>query len=331
MFVFKLVQAGFLLAILAGPLATHAQTTYLVADFDDKPIDMPIGTGGPTVGEPVYVAPFVDAVVRDTPLPTPCLEISDIDDYYAGSVNFKFLDDAELTTGHLTMTCTLWFNYDETGEGYSVMFREHGGAAFNFLTLRFAGNGEVSCYDTNSYSPPLATYEPGRPVLLKVSFDLDAGTYTIWLDGVGIRWNDSHGIVGSGVGSLLIGCTNDLNTEGTFYIDDILITDQIVVAGVDCGDLAAVAILNPCYPNPFNPQTTISFDLPNLMAVSLRVYDVAGRLVDVMMDDEIASEGRNEIVWRGRDMVGRIVSAGVYFYRLEAGEYSETKRMALIK
>ena len=85
------------------------------------------------------------------------------------------------------------------------------------------------------------------------------------------------------------------------------------------------------YPNPFNPHTNISFDLPNVMAVSLRVYDVGGRLVDSLLVDEVSQAGLNEVVWRGRDSGGHAVSAGVYFYRLEAGGYVETKRMTLLK
>ena len=90
-------------------------------------------------------------------------------------------------------------------------------------------------------------------------------------------------------------------------------------------------VLHRNAPNPFNPQTTIAFDMPKQEAVRLTVYDVSGRLVDVLVDNEIAAQGRNEVVWRGRDMAGRVVSAGVYFYRLEAGNYSETKRMVLVK
>jgi len=84
-------------------------------------------------------------------------------------------------------------------------------------------------------------------------------------------------------------------------------------------------------PNPFNPQTTIAFDLPDEAAVKLAVYDVSGRLVDVLLDGDIVDQGRNEVVWRGRDMEGGVVSSGVYFYRLDAGAYSETKRMTLVK
>lgn len=85
------------------------------------------------------------------------------------------------------------------------------------------------------------------------------------------------------------------------------------------------------HPNPFNPMTTISFDLAKAAAVSLRVFDVSGRLVRVLVDGETVAEGRQEAVWNGRDDSGRRVASGTYFYRLEAGGYSETKRMALIK
>lgn len=84
-------------------------------------------------------------------------------------------------------------------------------------------------------------------------------------------------------------------------------------------------------PNPFNPQTTIAFDIPKPALVSLRVFDLFGRLVRVLVDGEVVNEGRNERMWNGRDENGMKVAAGVYFYRLDAGEYSETKRMALVK
>ena len=90
-------------------------------------------------------------------------------------------------------------------------------------------------------------------------------------------------------------------------------------SGVEDGEIPNSYALHSSIPNPFNPQTTISFDLPKQEAVRLAVYDVSGRLVDVLLDGDIAAQGRNEVVWRGRDMAGRVVSAGVYFYRLEAG------------
>lgn len=112
------------------------------------------------------------------------------------------------------------------------------------------------------------------------------------------------------------------------------------VAGVDPDGLEPVPGGDPLpreftleanYPNPFNPRTTIAFDLPAPSVVSLRVYDVSGRLVDVLLADEAMGAGRNEVAWQGRDTAGRVVSAGIYFYRLDAGDFSATKRMTLIK
>ena len=84
-------------------------------------------------------------------------------------------------------------------------------------------------------------------------------------------------------------------------------------------------------PNPFNPSTSIRFSLPVASMVNLRIYDISGCLVDVLLDAEMMSGGRKEAVWNGRDVRGRQVSAGVYFYLLDAGKFSETKRMLLVK
>jgi hypothetical protein len=102
------------------------------------------------------------------------------------------------------------------------------------------------------------------------------------------------------------------------------------ISEVPRGDAGPVA-LHDARPNPFNPHTTIAFELREAGAVSLSVFDMSGRLVAVLLDNEMANEGLNEVVWRGRDMAGREVAAGVYFYRLTSGSFSETKMMALVK
>ena len=94
---------------------------------------------------------------------------------------------------------------------------------------------------------------------------------------------------------------------------------------------AARQVLEQNVPNPFNPLTRIAFDLPEPEAVSLRVFDVAGRLVRVLIGGEVYGEGHHEAVWNGRDDRGRQLASGTYFYRLTAGSYTETKRMVLVK
>jgi hypothetical protein len=84
-------------------------------------------------------------------------------------------------------------------------------------------------------------------------------------------------------------------------------------------------------PNPFNPATIIRYDLPRDARVTLRVYDVSGRVVRVLRGGAAEPAGRHEATWDGRSDAGRAAASGVYFYRLEAGDYTETKRMVLLR
>ncbi len=84
------------------------------------------------------------------------------------------------------------------------------------------------------------------------------------------------------------------------------------------------------YPNPFNPTTNIGFSLPSAMKARVEIYNVLGRLVAVPFDG-MATSGYNEIVWNGRSDNGSEVASGVYFYRLTTGEYTETRKMTLLK
>lgn len=79
------------------------------------------------------------------------------------------------------------------------------------------------------------------------------------------------------------------------------------------------------YPNPFNPSTTISFSLPSKSFVSLKVFDALGREVSVLVAEEL-SPGSYSRHWNASN-----VPSGVYFYRFQAGEYTDTKKMLLLR
>lgn len=83
-------------------------------------------------------------------------------------------------------------------------------------------------------------------------------------------------------------------------------------------------------PNPFNPLTTISFDLAQAGPVRLTVYDVQGRLVSRLVDESMEM-GRYRVSWDGRDASGRYVGSGIYFYCLETRELTQTRSMVLSK
>jgi len=84
------------------------------------------------------------------------------------------------------------------------------------------------------------------------------------------------------------------------------------------------------YPNPFNPRVTIRFALVEPQPVRLSIFTVDGRMVMDLLN-EVRPAGLNEVVWDGRDRIGRPVASGAYFYRLIAGKRIETKRMVLVR
>jgi hypothetical protein len=84
------------------------------------------------------------------------------------------------------------------------------------------------------------------------------------------------------------------------------------------------------FPNPFNPVTTISFSLPKAAPARLVIYDAAGARVRVLVDG-IVTGGTREYLWDGKNTAGTPVGSGVYFYRLEAGGKTITRKMVLLK
>ena len=88
--------------------------------------------------------------------------------------------------------------------------------------------------------------------------------------------------------------------------------------------------LNANYPNPFNPMTKISFSLPEAQNVRLNVYGLDGRRVATLLN-ETRGPGLHEVVWNGRNDAGQSVASGMYLYRIEAGPYSQVRKMTLTK
>jgi hypothetical protein len=102
------------------------------------------------------------------------------------------------------------------------------------------------------------------------------------------------------------------------------------VTGTDTPEAPIAAYLAQNAPNPFNPSTTISFGVASPGRVTLSIYDVSGRLVRTLVD-EPRSAGLYRQNWDGRNAGGAAVSSGVYFYRLRAGTFLETKKMVLAR
>ena len=122
-------------------------------------------------------------------------------------------------------------------------------------------------------------------------------------------------------------------------IDEIVLADKNAVEiPVDYGKTSVPKTfeLNQNYPNPFNPTTTIKYSLSSVgdgaetLPTTLRIYNVLGEVVRTLVD-EPRSPGIYYQVWDGKDDQGKEVASGIYFYRLKAGKFSETKKMVLLK
>ena len=84
-------------------------------------------------------------------------------------------------------------------------------------------------------------------------------------------------------------------------------------------------------PNPFNPSTKIQFAIPQIEKVSIKVYDIQGKLIKNIVDHELMNPGSYQVKWDGTDLVGAKVASGIYFARMQAGSFMQTKKMMMLK
>ncbi len=84
------------------------------------------------------------------------------------------------------------------------------------------------------------------------------------------------------------------------------------------------------YPNPFNPTTTISYDLPEATHVKLEIFNLLGQHITTLVD-EIQSPGHRQVEWNSTDRQGQTVASGIYLYRFTAGNFMQSKKMLLLK
>lgn len=98
-----------------------------------------------------------------------------------------------------------------------------------------------------------------------------------------------------------------------------------------CGaDAPRQTVLYQNVPNPFNPMTTTHFDLAQDGRVTLRIYDVAGRLVRTLVDQHLQRH-HHSIVWDGMNEAGRLASSGIYLYKLETYGFTGTRKMIVLR
>lgn len=181
------------------------------------------------------------------------------------------------------------------------------------------GAGRVICHE-------LPQLPPAPPAWGRYIVPLTAGAF---------RYNSAAGAVVSvadfaavlaDVDALMLPAEFGAEIEETVGLDSVRLVPPASAAPAPAAAVALSAV-----PNPFNPSTTLAFELPRSMTVRLTLHDAAGRLVRVLRDGREAAGGRNEVVWDGRDDRGRAQPSGIYLARIEAAGLAVTTRLTLLR
>jgi hypothetical protein len=144
-----------------------------------------------------------------------------------------------------------------------------------------------------------------------------------------IDWTEYTYNLAYGNTPIRIGIQCISNDAFIFFVDDVLITGG-GTANEDITVPVVATELKTNYPNPFNPETTIAFNMKETSEVSIEIYNVKGQLVKTLLND-VKDAGSHSVIWNGKDNNGRAVSSGIYYYKMNTGKYSSTKKMIMMK
>ena len=121
----------------------------------------------------------------------------------------------------------------------------------------------------------------------------------------------------------------DTDGNESWYSNEVSAAPAALVVEESPGIPASFA-LHPAYPNPFNPSTTLRYDLPEQAHARLVVYDLLGRKVKTLLEG-VEGPGYEAVVWDGTDQAGRPISSGVYLIRIRADRFLQTRKMVYLR
>jgi hypothetical protein len=176
-------------------------------------------------------------------------------------------------------------------------------------------------------------------VLMRFEFTGEVGTPIL---GAGANGMDlKYSVSGNELNVLVYSLGREAIMNGENVLLTVPVTGDVNLTEIDAADfygnvLSSTSRILPSkfdlaqnYPNPFNPTTTINLALPVASDYSVAIYNIAGQLIRTY--DGNASAGVVSIVWDGKDASGNQVASGMYFYKAQAGQFSATKKMLLMK
>jgi len=165
----------------------------------------------------------------------------------------------------------------------------------------------------------------GDMYFLKFNSD---GNYE-WKEIIGGMGNEAaHSIIQLADGSYAAAGHTDSYGNGSY--DAFVVKINKNATGVSIEELPEGFYMSNNFPNPFNPETQILYSIPEAGNVKICIYDINGEMIRNLVDD-YKSTGQHKAIWNGKDDSGNIVSSAAYFYTLQSGKYSITRKMLFLK
>ena len=195
---------GLLLLTMSG--AALAAETILFADFSNKPLNQPIGTGGAAAGEPDQISALIEAVVRAAPLGGRELELSKQPGSGTASLRFQFLNLEEVTAGQMRFDVALRLGAADQFGRISLLLREQTGAAQSFLNLDLFSDGDVQIRRSGFFALRFNDAAVLSAInRIEILYDLDEKRLSMCLNGALLVSDLDAGIqTDRGIGSLLL-------------------------------------------------------------------------------------------------------------------------------
>lgn len=236
-----------LLALCLSAAPVGATTRVLLnANFNDKPLNSPIGTGGPGVGEPIFVHPSIEAKVRASPMTTPALLIRKPSGMTYSNVVFDLPGSGEILDGDLRVAFTV--RTPATSGNFLFRISAQGDSAFDFGRLELESSGKITATDASGSTGNLSTWAMNQTLKVEYIYHLQVRTYDLRINNELLLGNWPHGVIAPGVGIGRLVFATDQSTA--WVVDDLFVThtrtlllEAISTSNISAGKSGHAALL----------------------------------------------------------------------------------------
>jgi hypothetical protein len=216
--------------LLTAAVTVRADQTYLEATFDDKTIDAPIGTSGAAAGEPAWLEGPCTATVRSAPFNTPCLEIEQASTPGLARAVFELLDGVDPNSGLVVLVADVWFEELSSQHEYDIhIYSANWGTTVFAMTINW--DSGVNVWSTGGPTQTIGSAPTGRSFPILIALNMDARTYSVWLDGTLAALDLTMSPTGE-VSHILVGPTQNPVAGSKMWLDQIRVLDWMPTVAI---------------------------------------------------------------------------------------------------